>query len=247
QFISLNFKPRKETDLGLNIRINSNPYFSLRVKDNPDGSKYPEMVVEKSLDREIQSSHHLILTAVDGGDPIRSGTAQIRIRVTDANDNPPVFSQDVYRASVSENLPPGSSVLQVTATDKDEGVNAKITFSFTSIAKDASHKFRLDPTTGEIIIKETLDFEETKVYTMDVKAKDAGSLVAQCKVVLEVRDENDNVPEITLTSLSNPIPEDTVSGTVIALIKTDDRDTGENGEIVCSGRRCSPIRKRKAL
>ncbi|XP_074068872.1 protocadherin gamma-B7-like isoform X20 [Macrotis lagotis] len=227
----------EDPDVGINslqfYQINSNPYFSLRVKDNPDGSKYPEMVVEKSLDREIQSSHHLILTAVDGGDPLRKGTAQIRIRVTDANDNPPIFSHDVYRASVSENLPPGSSVMQVTATDKDEGVNAEITFSFTRITKDILDKFRLDPTTGEIIIKQTLDFEETKVYTMDVEAKDSGSLVTQCKVVLEVRDENDNVPEITLTSLSSPIPEDTVSGTVIALIKTYDRDAGENGEIVC--------------
>ncbi|XP_072486669.1 protocadherin gamma-B7 isoform X19 [Notamacropus eugenii] len=227
----------EDPDVGFNslqfYQINSNPYFSLRVKDNPDGSKYPEMVVEKPLDRENQNSHHLILTAVDGGDPMRSGTAQIKIRVTDANDNPPVFSQDVYRASVSENLPPGSSVLQVTATDKDEGVNAEITFSFTRITEDILYKFRLDPTTGKITIKQALDFEEAKVYTMDVEAKDAGSLVAQCKVVLEVRDENDNTPEITLTSLSSPIPEDTVSGTVIALIKTYDRDAGENGEIVC--------------
>ncbi|XP_074147748.1 protocadherin gamma-B7 isoform X24 [Sminthopsis crassicaudata] len=236
----------EDPDVGFNAlqfyQINSNPHFSVRVKDNPDGSKYPEMVVEKSLDREVQSSHHLILTAVDGGDPVLSGTTQISIRVTDANDNPPIFSQDVYRANVSENLPPGSSVLQVTATDKDEGVNADITFSFTRIAKDILSKFRLDPTTGEIIIKQTLDFEETKVYTMDIEAKDAGSLVAQCKVVLEVRDENDNVPEITLMSLSSTIPEDTVSGTVIALIKTYDRDSEENGEIVCHIERTVPFK-----
>lgn len=73
--------------------INSNEHFSLSMKESPDGSKYPELMLVKPLDRERQSFHHLILTAKDGGDPPLSGTTQIRIQVTDASDNAPLFSQ----------------------------------------------------------------------------------------------------------------------------------------------------------
>ena len=86
------------------------------------------------LDREEQSCHHLVLMAMDGGEPARSCTTQIRVVVADANDNPPVFTQDVYRVSVPENLPLGSSVLRVMATDLDEGINAQIAYTFINIA-----------------------------------------------------------------------------------------------------------------
>ncbi|XP_043837807.1 protocadherin gamma-B1 isoform X19 [Dromiciops gliroides] len=226
----------RDSDVGMNslktYQISPNPYFSLSVKERPDGSKYPQLLLEKSLDREIQSSHHLILMAIDGGEPAQSGTAQIWINVTDANDNAPIFSQDVYRVSLRENLPPGSSVLRVTATDKDEGVNAEITFSFRN--EDTSRRlFYLHPSSGEITTKEILDFEEKNRYMMDVEAKDGGGHTAHCNVQIEVLDENDSVPEVTFISLSDQIPEDSLPGTVIALIKTHDRDSKENGQVSC--------------
>lgn len=70
---------------------------------------------------------------MDGGEPVLTGTAQIQIEVTDANDNPPVFSQSTYKVSLPENMPSGTSVLTVMATDPDEGVNAEITYSFKSL------------------------------------------------------------------------------------------------------------------
>lgn len=118
--------------------------------------------MEKPLDREEQRSHSLILTAWDGGDPPRSATAQIEISVKDTNDNPPVFSQDEYRLSVSENLPPGSSVLLVTATDQDEGANAEINYYFRSTLLKYRHKFSLDEKTGMIKNNQSLDFEDMK-------------------------------------------------------------------------------------
>ncbi|XP_044515809.1 protocadherin gamma-B7-like [Gracilinanus agilis] len=216
-----------------NYYLSIGQYFSLVVRENPGGGKYPELVLEKPLDREMQSSHYLVLTAMDGGDPPRSGTTQIKINVTDANDNPPVFSQGLYRANLLENLPPGSSVLRLTATDKDEGVNSEITFSFTGVTQNARQMFSLDPNTGEIRTKISLDFEDTKKFTMDIEAKDGGGLSTQCKVVIDIQDENDNAPEIILTSLVSSVLEDSEPGTVIALFKTRDIDSGSNGEISC--------------
>ncbi|XP_036168184.1 protocadherin gamma-B7 isoform X12 [Myotis myotis] len=227
----------KDPDINMNslskYQLSPNEYFSLVVKDNPDGGKYPELILKKTLDREMQSSHHLVLTALDGGDPPQSGTAQIRILVVDANDNPPVFSQSVYRVSISEDVPAGTSVLKVSATDQDEGSNAEVTYSFLGVADKAQHVFSLDSATGNIVTHQPLDFEEVERYVMDVEAKDRGSLSTQCKVIVEVLDENDNSPEIIITSLSDHILEDSRPGMVVALFKTRDWDSGENAKVTC--------------
>uniref|UniRef100_A0A5F8H5Z7 Cadherin domain-containing protein n=1 Tax=Monodelphis domestica TaxID=13616 RepID=A0A5F8H5Z7_MONDO len=235
-----------DPDVGVNslqsYQLSSNEHFSLVVKESPDGRKYPELVMEKPLDREKQSSHHLVLMALDGGDPVLSGTAQIRINVTDANDNPPVFSQDFYRVSLRENLPPGSSVLRVKATDKDEGINAEITYFLKTTGDNALNIFNVDPQNGEIKTQDHLDFEDTESFTLGVEARDGGGMAAECKVILEILDENDNNPEVTFTSVSSTIAEDSVPGTVIALFKTEDRDSGVNGEVTCYVEGNAPFR-----
>ncbi|XP_060233381.1 protocadherin gamma-B7 isoform X18 [Meriones unguiculatus] len=235
-----------DPDVGVNslntYQLSPNEYFSLLVKDNPDGSKYPELELQKMLDREAQSAHHLVLTAVDGGDPPRTGTAQLRIRVVDANDNPPVFSQDVYRVRLREDVPLGTAVLRLRATDQDEGVHAEFTYSFLGVADKAQHAFSLNPVTGDLVTRQPLDFEEVERYTVDVEAKDRGSLSSQCKVIIEVLDENDNRPEILVTSLSDQVLEDSPSGTVVALFKVRDRDSGENAEVTCSLSGDSPFK-----
>nr|XP_023416232.1 protocadherin gamma-B7 isoform X7 [Cavia porcellus] len=236
----------EDPDINMNslskYRLSPNEYFSLVVKDNPDGGTYPELVLQKTLDRETQSTHHLVLTALDGGDPALSGTTQIRVQVVDANDNAPVFSQDVYRVSLREDAPPGTSVLRVRATDQDEGINAEFTFSFLDVTDKAQHVFSLDSSTGIIITHQPLDFEEVERYTMYIEVKDRGSLSTQCKVIIEVLDENDNSPEVILTSLSDPILEDSPPGMVVALFKTRDRDSGENAEVTCSLSRDGPFK-----
>uniref|UniRef100_A0A8D2DD36 Protocadherin gamma subfamily A, 4 n=1 Tax=Sciurus vulgaris TaxID=55149 RepID=A0A8D2DD36_SCIVU len=236
----------KDPDIGLNslskYQLGPNEYFSLVVKDNPDGDKYPELLLQKPLDRETQSTHHLVLTALDSGHPPRSGSIKIGIIVVDANDNPPVFSQDVYRVSLREDVPPGTSVLRVMATDQDEGINAEFTYSFLGVADKAQRVFYLDPNTGNIITHQSLDFEEVERYTMKVEVKDRGSLSTQCKIIIEVLDENDNSPEIIITSFSDQILEDSPYGMVVALFKTRDRDSGENAEVTCSLSRDGPFK-----
>ncbi|KAL2779055.1 protocadherin gamma-B2 isoform 1 precursor, partial [Daubentonia madagascariensis] len=229
--------PALDSDVGTNslqrYHLYDNEYFALTEKQTPDGRKYPELILKQSLDREDQNFHQLVLTAVDGGDPPQSGTTQIRIQVTDANDNPPVFSQDVYRVTLREDVPPGFSVLRVTATDQDEGVNAEITYYFHNVEEQVEHIFNLDKITGEITTKNDLDFEIADSYTLSIEAKDPGDLVAHCSIQVEILDENDCAPEVIVTSVFTPLPEDSPPGTVIALIKTRDRDSGENGDVYC--------------
>ncbi|XP_049729859.1 protocadherin gamma-B4 isoform X21 [Elephas maximus indicus] len=224
-----------DVDIGTNslqnYQLSANGHFSLVNKEKLDGGKYPELVLKTPLDREDQKSYHLTLTALDGGDPPLSSTAQIQVLVTDANDNAPVFSQDIYRVSLRENVSPGTTVLRVMATDQDEGVNAEITFSFSEA--DRITRFDVDSSTGIITILNALDFEDVKEYSMVLEARDGGGMIAQCTVEIEVLDENDNVPEVVIQSLPDLIMEDTELGTYIALFKVRDRDSGDNGEVTC--------------
>ncbi|XP_012320333.3 protocadherin gamma-B2 isoform X18 [Aotus nancymaae] len=213
-------------------QLSSNEHFSLMM-DKTEGKNAPELLLEKPLDREQQSFHLLFLTAVDGGDPVLTGTAAIQIEVTDANDNAPVFSQDMYKVSLRENVPPGTSVLKVTASDQDEGINAEITYSFKSLRDDIGNMFVLDNQNGEIKSKDFVDFEIRSSYTMSIEAKDGGGMTSECKIILEILDENDNAPDVVFTSVSSSVTEDAEPGTVIALFKTHDKDSGENGEVTC--------------
>ncbi|XP_054840745.1 LOW QUALITY PROTEIN: protocadherin gamma-B5-like [Eublepharis macularius] len=228
----------EDPDIGMNslqnYQISPNQYFVLEVRERPDGSKYAELVLKKPLDREREEIFHLLLTALDGGEPRKTGTAQIWINVTDANDNPPIFTEEVYKVSLLENVPVGSFVLQVVASDNDEGTNAQITYHFSNMPVNAHQKFRLDPTNGTITLMESLDFEEMEEYTMTVAAKDGGGLVTHCNVEISVLDENDNAPEVTLASVFSPVPENSLPGTLIALININDKDTGDNGKVACS-------------
>uniref|UniRef100_U3K1C9 Cadherin domain-containing protein n=1 Tax=Ficedula albicollis TaxID=59894 RepID=U3K1C9_FICAL len=217
----------------LTYEIESNPSFSLSMKEKAGGKKQPELVLEAALDREKQSSFELVLTAVDDGDPARSGTVKIRVNVTDANDNPPVFSKSIYEARVAENLPPGSLVLRVVATDADAGTNGRVSYSFSSVPATVLALFVVDREGGEIRTVGPLDFEMKSKYIFDLEATDGGGLTSHCEVQIDITDENDNAPEITVLSLSSPVPEDAPVGTVVALLNVNDPDSGENGQVSC--------------
>ncbi|XP_063784890.1 protocadherin gamma-B5-like isoform X12 [Pseudophryne corroboree] len=229
----------EDPDIGSNTvqiyRLSENQYFSLSEKIRPDGSKFPELVLEKPLDRESQNIYKLTLTALDGGNPMKTGTAVIRIIVTDSNDNFPIFSQEIYKVSIQEDATLNTTVVTVNATDQDEDINAQITFSFSKTSGNVHHTgvFIIHPESGDIKTNKKLDFEATKNYELSVQAKDGGGFVTHCKVLIEVIDVNDNVPDILISSLSTPILEDSKPGTMIALIEIHDQDSGDNGEIDC--------------
>ncbi|XP_070819219.1 protocadherin alpha-8-like [Chaetodon trifascialis] len=236
-----------DADVGKNgistYKLNQNDYFSLSV--NKGESVSAELVLQKHLDREKQPVIKLTLTAVDGGTPPQSGTSQIIIKVLDNNDNVPVFTKSLYKTSISENIPQGTSVITVTATDSDEGLNGEVIYSLGS--KDQDHIleiFHIDEKTGLITVKGNIDFEEHTAFEIRVQASDKGypPMAAQCKVLVEVVDLNDNIPEISVTSLINKVKEDAKIGTAVALVSVLDRDGGKNGVVHCDIKNDSPFK-----
>ncbi|XP_042636647.1 protocadherin gamma-A4-like [Orycteropus afer afer] len=227
-----------DPDVGINslqgYQLSSNDHFYLDVQSGADRIKYPELVLERALDREKEPVHHLVLTASDGGNPVRSGTARIHVKLIDTNDNAPVFTQPEYHVSVRENVPVGTRLLTVKATDPDEGVNGEVTYSFRKVRDKISQLFQLNSLTGDIAILGDLDYEDSGFYDIDVEAHDGPGLRARSKVLVTVLDVNDNAPEVTVTSLTSSIQETCPPGTVIALFNVHDGDSGQNGLVTCS-------------
>ncbi|XP_067851878.1 protocadherin-10-like [Heptranchias perlo] len=243
-----------DPDMGTNTvntyQISANEHFGIKVQTRRDGSKNAELLLQKPLDREQQSTFTLVLTAIDGGVPHRSSTARIIITVVDANDNAPLFDQEIYRATVVEHVAKGTLVIKVNAADLDEGTNAELTYSFTNhVSQRIRELFKLDAVTGEIRVQGVLDFEESSIYELDVQAVDKAppGLAGHANVVVDVIDTNDNAPELDVTVLSSAVREDAPPGTVIAVISVTDLDSGEYGQVQCEVAANIPFKLEKSL
>ncbi|XP_033948137.1 protocadherin alpha-8-like [Pseudochaenichthys georgianus] len=230
----------RDPDAGVNsIRtytLTSNEHFEVDIRQS-DEDKIPFLVLKKSLDREQKNKHTLLVTAVDGGKPPKSGTLNVSIIVLDSNDNRPMFSQEIYHISIPENVALGTSIFKMNATDPDEGTNSDIEYSLGKILKRKIYDmFELDKLTGDITVRGNVDYEENNVYKLDVEASDKGTppLTGECRVVIKILDVNDNTPEIEVTSLADTVSEDSKPGTIISLISVTDKDSGVNGKIISS-------------
>ncbi|NXG24198.1 PCDB8 protein, partial [Grallaria varia] len=213
--------------------ISSNEYFHAYTRRRNDGRRYPELVLNRALDREQQAEVSFSITAVDGGTPPHSGTALVRVVVLDINDNIPVFTRSLYKVPVMENSSQDTVVVVVSASDLDSGTNGEIAYSIVQNSEENFETFKINPETGHIRLKKTLDYEETKTYEIDVQATDGGGLSAHCKVEVQVEDVNDNAPEVIITSLTSTLSEAAPLNTVVALFNVRDRDSGDNGRTTC--------------
>ncbi|XP_075712376.1 protocadherin alpha-C2-like isoform X8 [Rhinoderma darwinii] len=228
----------QDPDIGTNsiqtYKLSDNDYFALDLKTFNGNSKLIEIVLKKSLDREQNTLHQLVLTAIDGGSPAKSGTAQISIRVMDTNDNTPFFDKSTYKASLLENSPAGSLVVKLNATDPDEGSNGEVTYSFSSYTpQKVGQLFSIEPRTGEVRVSGVLDYEKSSSYEIYIQATDKGPvpMTGHCKVLVEIIDANDNAPEIVVTSNYSPIAENSQVDTVVALMSVTDKDSGINKQV----------------
>ena len=227
-----------DPDMGTNslrtYHLATNDFFILKVETKSDGSKFPELVVDKALDRETQASFRLMLTAVDGGQPEKSGSTLLLIKILDVNDNAPVFDEPVKRVRLLENVTRGTLVTKLNATDADSGSNGDISFLFSKYTPEGVRSlFSVDPKSGELSVKGVVDYEKAAAYHITVQARDGGSpaMEGSCNVIVDVIDVNDHAPEVTLTSVHSPVREDSAPGTVIAYISTRDLDSGLNGKV----------------
>ncbi|XP_049897657.1 protocadherin beta-15-like [Epinephelus moara] len=239
-----------DADIGKNAVENyilqQNPHFVFSIQTTNAGSKYGELVLDKELDREEQQEIKLLLTAVDGGSPqrsgTRSGTVVIHVIVLDANDNAPVFTEAVYTAMLPENSPMKTPVITVSASDADEGVNGEVTYEFSRLSDKSRKLFSLNEKTGEISVTGNIDYEEGSKYEVMVEAKDGYGLSSEAKVIIDITDVNDNAPLIYLKSLTNPIPENVSPGTEVGIINVQDRDSENNRQVRCSIQQNAPFK-----
>ncbi|KAM3866670.1 protocadherin alpha-8-like [Diretmus argenteus] len=229
-----------DADVGIysvqQYKLTHNDHFRLEVIDRGENGKIPVLVLQKPLDREVMKRHTFTLTAVDGGKPPRSGTVELTVDVSDVNDNLPIFTKDSYSVTLNENAPIGTTVIQVNATDLDEGSNGDVIYSFSNNVNSKLRKiFNVDANTGEIIVKGLIDFEVKDNYQIDIQASDKGTapLKTVKSVKVKIIDLNDNAPEIEVTSFSDAITEDARPGTTVALISVNDLDSGLNGKVIC--------------
>ncbi|KPP64480.1 protocadherin-18-like [Scleropages formosus] len=222
--------------------LTPNGFFKIDIRTRTDGAKYAELVVIKELDRELQSSYELRLMASDTGVPPRSGSTLLKITISDSNDNSPVFQEQSYVINLLENAPVGSVLIDLNATDADEGTNGRIVYSFSShVSQKILETFKINPESGQLTLIKRVDFETVMSYEIDVQAQDLGpnSIPAHCKIIIKVVDVNDNKPEINI-NLMTPgkeevayISEGAPLDTFIALVRVEDSDSGLNGEVVC--------------
>uniref|UniRef100_A0A3Q1EDN5 Protocadherin-16 n=1 Tax=Acanthochromis polyacanthus TaxID=80966 RepID=A0A3Q1EDN5_9TELE len=211
--------------------------FTLETKRAANKVLYLDLVVSGLLDREKRSSYTLVIEAFDGGSPRRMGSMTLEVTVTDINDHAPAFNQSRYHAIISESLPQGSSILQVFATDEDEGDNGLVLYEINRRQSDPDRYFVIDLKSGVITLNRPLDYELKRVHELVVQARDNASHpeVTNAFVTIHVRDYNDNQPTMTIIFLSEDgsprISEGAQPGQYVARISVTDPDYGEYANV----------------
>ncbi|XP_068182470.1 protocadherin beta-16-like [Antennarius striatus] len=225
-----------DSDIGINglqkYTLKPSDNFVLKLHTQLDGSKKVEMILQKALDREKQEHVSLVLTAEDGGEPQMTGTMQIHVTVLDVNDNAPVFSKPVYKASVTENSALGTIVTKISASDADKGANGEVSFVIANSMDTDLKLFHIN-SEGDVTVHGPIDYERERKYHIDIEAIDVGGLSDSSKIIIDVIDVNDNSPIINMISTSGSAPENSPEETVIALMSVNDPDAENNGRVTC--------------
>ncbi|GAB1604226.1 protocadherin beta-16-like isoform X2 [Argonauta hians] len=220
-----------------------NEPFKLSVTKIITGTSKLAIILNKKLDREVKDSYSLQVIASDGGSPSKQGILNIKITVTDENDNLPQFSQNIYNISIQNIHGRFIPITTLSATDLDLGDNGRITYHISSATSDiAKSYFKLDKITGEIFTQTSLNSEQKETYILYVEAKDGGKPASSstAMVVIHVINQQNTAPRIDINFVTElrentaAISEGTKVGSFIAYVSVIDNDVGQNGAIECS-------------
>nr|XP_061797032.1 protocadherin Fat 3-like isoform X6 [Nerophis lumbriciformis] len=210
------------------------------LADSADGSFSIDkstgiVVLERILDREIQSSYQIKICASDQGLPVPlSSSVNVTITVLDINDNPPVFERRDQLVTIPEDVAVGTKILTVYAASKDIGTNAEITYSIRS--GNEHGKFGIHSLFGSVIVAQSLDYETCRDYFLTVEAQDRGTppLSAITTVNINVTDVNDNAPMFSRDLYTTVVSEDATIGESVVQLVAEDMDSQLNGAILYS-------------
>uniref|UniRef100_A0A3Q1I1N8 Cadherin EGF LAG seven-pass G-type receptor 1a n=1 Tax=Anabas testudineus TaxID=64144 RepID=A0A3Q1I1N8_ANATE len=220
-----------DEDTGENARItyvmeDNVPQFKI----DPDTGA---ITTQMEIDYEDQASYTLAIIARDNGIPQKSDTTYVEIIILDANDNAPQFLRDLYQGTVFEDAPVYTSVLQISASDRDSGSNGRLSYTFQG-GDDGDGDFFIEPYSGIIRTARKLDRENVPVYNLKAFAVDRGvpPLKAGVSIHVIVQDINDNAPVFEKDELFIDVEENSPVGSVVARITATDPDEGTNAQIM---------------
>ncbi|KAL5012776.1 hypothetical protein ScPMuIL_011327 [Solemya velum] len=224
----------EDTDTGRNGNVSCSTFSTYFGLTNLGKNRYT-IALQHRLNREDKDEHSVSVTCKDQGTPVLRSTVDFIVRVSDENDEPPIFSKYVYSESLMENQPNGTFVTQVTASDKDFGKNAEIIYE---IFPHSDFRFTVEPKTGILRTNTKFDRENSSHVTVVVTARDNGvkekRLTSSATVVLDIEDENDNAPEFSTLVFPFPFMENLHSGSFVGNLAATDLDKGENGRVTYS-------------
>nr|XP_056718796.1 protocadherin-12 [Euleptes europaea] len=218
--------------------LSPSEHFALEVTFGSDGTQQVELVVVKEVDRELYSSFLLTVTAVDHGEPPRSGSTFVRVTVLDSNDNSPTFTQSSVTVEIREDASMGTFLVNLTATDPDQGPNGEIEYSLSKhTPAEVLRTFAIESRTGRVLLQQPLDYEKKTSYEVDVQARDHGAnpIPAHCKLSVRVVDVNDNRPDVHViwAGQAATVSEAQPKNSFVGLVILSDPDAGNNGKVDC--------------
>uniref|UniRef100_A0A8C6U3V4 Cadherin-4 n=1 Tax=Neogobius melanostomus TaxID=47308 RepID=A0A8C6U3V4_9GOBI len=215
------------------IRSDQDKDVGIRYSITGAGADHGNMFVTQPLDREERASFHLRAHAVDMNGNQVENPIDLYIYVIDMNDNRPEFQNQVYNGSVAEGSKPGSSVMQVTASDADDSTTANGMVRYRILSQSPHspipNMFTINSETGDIVtVAAGLDREKVSQYTIIVQATDMEGnlnfgLSNTATALISITDINDNPPELTVRTFSGEVPENKVN-VVVTNLTVVDRD-----------------------
>ncbi|XP_051163355.1 protocadherin-like wing polarity protein stan isoform X2 [Leptopilina boulardi] len=186
----------------------------------------------KQLDRELCSKYQFSVIASDSGEPPQSASASVILTVTDVNDNDPYFDPKNYEVVVSEDVPAGTPLTSVTATDPDE--DSRIHYEIT--VGNTRGRFSITSQNGRglITVAQMLDYKQEKRFVLTVTATDTGGRSDTALVYVNVSDANNFAPVFERAPYSISVFEDAPIGTTVLIVGATDSDVGQNAQITYS-------------
>ncbi|XP_029298072.1 protocadherin beta-16-like [Cottoperca gobio] len=229
----------KDADSERNGQIKCSIDGKLPFKIESSLTNYYNLISDQYFDRESVSDYNITITSTDMGSPPLSSSAKLHLKISDVNDNAPIFNKNVYSAYITENNSPGVSIFAVSARDSDWNQNARISYLLedTQVSgSPVSTYVSLNSETGVLSAVRSFDYEQIKQLQLVVKAQDGGSppLSSNVTVKIMIQDQNDNPPQVLYpvqtggSLVAEMVPRSADVSYLVTKVVAVDVDSGQN-------------------